>query len=230
MEALRLADLEGMYFEQAASSMGVSRATFGRIAERARMKVAAAVVFGMPIAVSTGGSPYPPRETCGCSSCRKFADPCAYPGGSRRYPPDSSGRTVKIERKMTMRIACPVSSDEGIGSRIHEHFGSAPGFVIIDAVSMESTFVPNPNSEHGHGMCSPLAAFAGNPPDAVAAVGMGAGALGKLAASGIDVYIVTAPTAGEAVQMVVSGKAVKAGPGSACAGHGHHGGGCSDHS
>ncbi len=129
-----------------------------------------------------------------------------------------------------MRIACPVSSDEGVGSRIHGHFGSAPGFAVIDAASMESTYVPNPNQEHGHGKCSPLAAFAENPPDAVAAAGMGAGALEKLAASGIDVYIVSASTAGEAVRMVVSGEAVKAGPGSSCAGHGHHAGGCPDRS
>lgn len=138
--------------------------------------------------------------------------------------------TEKTERKVAMRIACPVSTDEGVGSRMHEHFGSAPGFVVIDSVSMETTYIPNPNREHGHGMCSPLGAFTGNPPDAVAVVGIGAGALGKLAASGIDVYMVSVATAGEAVQMVTSGKAVKAGPGSACAGHGHHGGGCSGRS
>lgn len=56
-----------------------------------------------------------------------------------------------------MRIACPVSTDEGVGSRMHEHFGSAPGFVVIDSVSMETTYIPNPNREHGHGMCSPSA-------------------------------------------------------------------------
>ena len=39
-EAIRLADLEGLYQEQAATRMNVSRQTFGRIVEAARRKVA----------------------------------------------------------------------------------------------------------------------------------------------------------------------------------------------
>ncbi|HOF67305.1 MAG TPA: DUF134 domain-containing protein [Candidatus Fermentibacter daniensis] len=86
VEALRLADLEGLYFEQAASAMGVSRATFGRIAGRARRKVAAAVVFGMPISVGPGDSRSTDGAPCGCSSCRRLSEtsPCTVdPGESR---------------------------------------------------------------------------------------------------------------------------------------------------
>lgn len=43
-EALRLADLEGLYQEAAARSMNVSRQTFGRIIESARKKVADAIL------------------------------------------------------------------------------------------------------------------------------------------------------------------------------------------
>jgi predicted DNA-binding protein (UPF0251 family) len=45
-EALRWADLLGLYQEEAAKKMGVSRATFGRIIENARRKVATALVNG----------------------------------------------------------------------------------------------------------------------------------------------------------------------------------------
>jgi uncharacterized protein len=45
-EALRWADLLGLYQEEAAVKMGVSRATFGRIIESARRKVATALVNG----------------------------------------------------------------------------------------------------------------------------------------------------------------------------------------
>ena len=45
-EALRLADLEGLYHEAAARSMGVSRPTFGRILENARRKTALAILNG----------------------------------------------------------------------------------------------------------------------------------------------------------------------------------------
>ena len=43
-EAIRLADLEGLYQEQAAERMKVSRQTFGRIIETAHRKVAEALV------------------------------------------------------------------------------------------------------------------------------------------------------------------------------------------
>ena len=43
-EAMRLADLEGMYHEEAARTMGVSRQTFGRILGSARRKVVDALV------------------------------------------------------------------------------------------------------------------------------------------------------------------------------------------
>ena len=44
IEALRLADLEGLYQEAAAERMAVSRATFARILARARQAVADALV------------------------------------------------------------------------------------------------------------------------------------------------------------------------------------------
>jgi predicted DNA-binding protein (UPF0251 family) len=44
LEALRLADLEGLYQEAAAERMGVSRATFARILARARTTVARALI------------------------------------------------------------------------------------------------------------------------------------------------------------------------------------------
>jgi predicted DNA-binding protein (UPF0251 family) len=60
LEAIRLADLEGLYHERAASEMDVSRATFGRILDAARRKVAEAIVNGKALKIeesnnSTGG-------------------------------------------------------------------------------------------------------------------------------------------------------------------------------
>lgn len=46
LEAIRLADLEGLYQDQAAERMGVSRATFGRIVAEAHKKIADALVNG----------------------------------------------------------------------------------------------------------------------------------------------------------------------------------------
>ncbi len=53
-EAMRLADLEGLYQEQAAARMNVSRPTFGRIIDSARRKVAEVLVHGKALRIEGG--------------------------------------------------------------------------------------------------------------------------------------------------------------------------------
>jgi predicted DNA-binding protein (UPF0251 family)/predicted Fe-Mo cluster-binding NifX family protein len=53
-EALRLADLEGLYQVAAARSMGVSRQTFGRILESARRTVSDAILNGKALRIAGG--------------------------------------------------------------------------------------------------------------------------------------------------------------------------------
>ena len=53
LEAIRLADYEGCYHEDAATRMKVSRATFGRILNDARKKVAEAIVDGKALRIET---------------------------------------------------------------------------------------------------------------------------------------------------------------------------------
>jgi len=54
LEALRLADLNGMYQEQAAEQMKISRPTFARIVEAARKKVAEALIQGKSLRLEGG--------------------------------------------------------------------------------------------------------------------------------------------------------------------------------
>ncbi len=49
MEALRLADLEGLSQEESATRMGISRSTFQRIIDRAHRQVAMALVEGQAL-------------------------------------------------------------------------------------------------------------------------------------------------------------------------------------
>jgi len=44
MEAIRLADYEGLYQQQSAEIMGISRPTFSRLIESARKKIADAIL------------------------------------------------------------------------------------------------------------------------------------------------------------------------------------------
>ena len=54
VEALRLADLNGLYQEQAAKQMKISRPTFSRIIEEARRKVADALIHGKALRLEGG--------------------------------------------------------------------------------------------------------------------------------------------------------------------------------
>ena len=53
-EAIRLADFQGLYHEAAASRMGVSRQTFGRIIQSARHAIADAIINGKCLRVDGG--------------------------------------------------------------------------------------------------------------------------------------------------------------------------------
>jgi uncharacterized protein len=71
LEALRLADGEGRYHEAAAKQMKISRATFGRILESARRKVAQALLRGQALRIDSG----PVRGKRGVGRDRSRANP-----------------------------------------------------------------------------------------------------------------------------------------------------------
>ena len=85
LEALRLADLEGLYQEQAAKKMKISRPTFARIVETARRKTASALIHGKALRLEGGAvvmncDPLTPSESdkramrqefCGCRHRRQ---------------------------------------------------------------------------------------------------------------------------------------------------------------
>jgi predicted DNA-binding protein (UPF0251 family) len=69
LEALRLADFESMYHEQAAKQMDVSRQTFGRIISSARHKVAEALVEGKALRIDGGEFRTSDLRTFRCEGC-----------------------------------------------------------------------------------------------------------------------------------------------------------------
>lgn len=70
LEAIRLADLEGLYQELAAEKMGVSRQTFGRIVAAARQKVASALVRGKALKIEGGAIEIASGRILNCCGCR----------------------------------------------------------------------------------------------------------------------------------------------------------------
>jgi uncharacterized protein len=53
-EAVKLADYEGLYQEQAAARMTISRQTFGRIIDAAHKKIADALIHGKALKIEGG--------------------------------------------------------------------------------------------------------------------------------------------------------------------------------
>lgn len=65
-EALRLADQEGLYQEQAAEQMGISRVTFGRILQKAHAKMAEALLENKAVVLGEGPVRFSPRADGAC--------------------------------------------------------------------------------------------------------------------------------------------------------------------
>ena len=68
-EAVRLADLQGLFQEQAAEKVNVSRQTFGRIIESAHKKVAEALVQGKALKIEGGEFEMASMRKFRCNDC-----------------------------------------------------------------------------------------------------------------------------------------------------------------
>jgi len=82
-EAIRLADLDGTYHEQAAKKMNVSRQTFGRILKSARRKVARVLVDGLALRIEGGAVEMARQRSFTCMGCGNDWDE---PFGTGRPP------------------------------------------------------------------------------------------------------------------------------------------------
>jgi len=102
LEALRLADVEGLYHELAAERMGVSRQTFGRIVEAARRKAARALLEGKALRIEGGSFEMTDTRTFRCSDC-----------AHEWQVPDGTGRPDE----------CPGCKSENIHRAVEERGG-----------------------------------------------------------------------------------------------------------
>jgi predicted Fe-Mo cluster-binding NifX family protein len=119
-----------------------------------------------------------------------------------------------------MNICVPVDEDNGLRSQVCAHFGSAPAFMIVNTDSGSCRAIPNNNQHQGHGMCTPLQALQGEQIDGMVVGGIGMGALNKLNAANICVYISEHATVGETVAAFKAGTLRVMQPAMSCAQHG----------
>ena len=119
-----------------------------------------------------------------------------------------------------MRLCIPVIEEKGIESRISDHFGSAPFFLIFDTDAKSAVHVANSNQHHDHGKCSPMSVLSAYRLDAVVCVGMGRGAIAGLNAAGVKTYLSKGCTAGEVIDRYEAGALAELSVNEACGRHG----------
>ena len=120
-----------------------------------------------------------------------------------------------------MNICIPVTADRGLESPVSAHFGSAPIFMMVDVATGACRALANANQHHAHGMCQPLAALAGEEIDGMVVGGIGMGALNKLRAAHVQVFISEYPTVAATLAALAAGTLREVTPATACGGHDH---------
>jgi predicted DNA-binding protein (UPF0251 family) len=96
-EAIRLADLEGLYQEQAAEKMNISRPTFGRIIESAHKKVAEALVRGRALKIEGGEFEMAGMKKFKCYDCQHIWELPYGTGRPENCPSCKSGDIHRAE-------------------------------------------------------------------------------------------------------------------------------------
>ena len=123
LEAIRLADAEGMEQNAAARLMDVSRPTFSRILADARRIVAEAITKGWAIRIE---------------------------GGAYRIKTDRDVDLKKNDRKseeLTMEKIAVSCDGPGLDDPVESRFGRAAGFMIVDPETLEFEYLDNGASQ-----------------------------------------------------------------------------------
>ena len=119
-----------------------------------------------------------------------------------------------------MKVCFPVEKHEGLESQVYGHFGSAPGFVVVDTVTGEVTAIANSDRIHEHGACNPVAGLGGYQVDAIVVGGIGGGALRKLNHAGMRAFHAKGGTIAENIELFQTDTLPEYLPGHICGGHG----------
>lgn len=216
-EVIRLVDHEKRSHEQCARIMDISRTTVTEIYERARFKIADALVQGKGLHISGGnyqicqGRP----QLCGGKSCWKLAV--------------KENRKKKEKETGCMKIAVTYQDGE-----IFQHFGHTEQFKVYDVEEgkiVKSEVVDS--NGNGHGALAGFLSDLGI--DVLICGGIGGGAQAALAEAGIRIYGGVSGDADAAAHAYVEGK-LDYDPDVRCSHHEHEEGhscgthGCGSHS
>jgi predicted Fe-Mo cluster-binding NifX family protein len=106
-----------------------------------------------------------------------------------------------------MKICIPSRDDRGLESEVHDHFGSAPWFIVVDTEHGTATSLRNPACHAQRGSCHHVDLLQEQGVAAVISAGMGRRALEGLNQAGIKVFSAMVGRVGDLVKAVEGGKA-----------------------
>ena len=118
-----------------------------------------------------------------------------------------------------MNVFIPVVEDKGLKSRLCGHFGSAPYFMLVDLENGTRKCIANQSPQHDRGIGHPLASLQMEPVEGIVVAAIDRGALSRLDAAGIRVFLAQGPTLDEVIAAYRSGALPEATPARA-RGHG----------
>ncbi len=147
LEALRLADLEGLYQEECAQRMGISRTTLSRTLAKARHKVAETLINGRRLIIADN-----PHKALAVSVNDGERETNLERPVSTRQPTHPEQTDTPIRNEKTMKkIVLTANDDRGLAGEMSMHFGRCTHFVLAqvgDDNQVEATEVhANPYAE-----------------------------------------------------------------------------------
>jgi predicted Fe-Mo cluster-binding NifX family protein len=125
----------------------------------------------------------------------------------------------QLRKGKAMKVGFAVQHNKGIESKVYDHFGSAPAFIIVDTEGKDVLTVNNRDLHHVHGACNPIMALDGKSVDAMVVGGIGSGAITKLNSIGVKVYAATASTVKENLELLSQNKLEELSVYNACRAH-----------
>jgi len=120
LEALRLMDYEGLYQEECAERMGISRTTLSRTLAEARRKVADALLNGKRLVIARAPEMFSiDSQVAGAPQSQTTAD-------------SANPQNEPLREDLRMKtIVLAANDDLGLDGEMAQHFGRCPYYVVV---------------------------------------------------------------------------------------------------
>ncbi len=119
------------------------------------------------------------------------------------------------------KVCFAVVKNDGLSSKVYNHFGSAPQFIVVDTETRDVQPLINQDLHHQQGQCNPMKALGQNRVDAVVVGGIGGGAIRGLYQQGVKVFKAQAKTIEDNLNLFMQGKLKEMSMSEVCDSHGH---------